>query len=104
MSLTDFNCIESESHDNICDKINNDIDDKVGGEKNRFEDSNYHINNCGNIGKVKDKITWIEKMLPINLNYTVSKNHCAIYDKSNRNISDKIGDKKLGSDDLKGYE
>lgn len=58
------------------------------------------IDNC-DIDRVSDEMIWIEKMLSTDPNYIENKSQSDIYDKSNYNISDRMGSEKLRLDNQK---
>ena len=62
-----------------------------------WDDSKSLINNC-DIDRV-DKVTWTEKMLPPNPNYTKSKSDGNNCNKSSRD-GDKLGNKERVSNDF----
>ncbi len=101
MSPSDPDRTTSETHSDICSKNYCDISDGVGVQQLLSDDSNGSIDNC-DIGRVGDKVTWIEEMLPTDPNRTESESHgddC----NSNRD-GDIVGGEEQGSDNLEGSE
>lgn len=103
MPPTDFDCNESESYDDICNKSNRNIVDNVSGEELRQNDLLDLIDNY-DINKVSDQIIQIKKLLLINPDCTGNKSYDEIYDKSNRVMSDIVGSEELRSDDLENFK
>ncbi len=101
MLSTDPNCIESESHGDICSKNPRNISDGVGVQQLLLDDSKGPIENC-DISRVGDKMTWTEEVPSTNPDCTESESHgdnC----NSNRN-SDRVGVEERGLDNLESPE
>lgn len=67
MLLTNSNCIKNKSYDNICNKSNCNISNKVGGEKLGLENLKDLMDNF-DISKMSNRIIWIKDILLINSN------------------------------------
>lgn len=72
MLPTNINCTKDKSYNDIYDKCNCNISNKVIGEELDSNNVKDLINNY-NIGKVDDKVTWMEEGAQINVNCIKSK-------------------------------
>lgn len=118
-----FNCIKSESYNNNCNvnRVNNKIfwiEEMPSIDSNCIKSKTFvifiaiitakwvieSVFRYFSQNEVSDKITWIEKILWTNSNYIENKSYRNNCNKSNYNISDKMGAKKWKSDNLENLE
>lgn len=94
---TYLNCTKSKSHNDICSKDHHNISDWTSVQKLLSDNSKDPINNC-DIGSVNNKVTWTKDMPLTNPDCLKSKTHDDNYDKSNRDINNRVGNEKWKSD------
>ncbi len=103
MPPNDSDCIKNKSHDNIYSQNYYDISNKVIIQKLLSDDLKDPINNF-NISSINERVTWKEEILLIDPNRIGYKNYLDNYNKSNSDISNKVGGKRQKLDNLEGFE